>query len=664
MTTEPTVDPNLHRLRFYGGYATHSQVQQAVDLLAAYDDAAPPDDVNDVLELHNAVLFIDGGFYPEDLADTERAEVLAKVPSAKKTVSLWFAGLTDADVAARIGGIGWDYYEHLLDLLAGRGAFGRCSPDVMLPALDAAGVHPRDMLTSQRLVTAYDTHMRDRLLADTTNAETVIRHHLQADATTPIHLPASFTPDDSRALMESYLDSDDPNPNYVKLVANAALNTTTGVDAKLIVKAQRRYDEQVKELFAQQRGVKTGALVSVSATQTEPVVAVLNGLDMEFTYSEDWLNDTLDYPSVLNNVQFLFNFAATDGLLTLPSFRHQRSGFEEAIGLKGSTEYRTGHTFNMSERSTLLQTVMYHRFLNSKDIDLEEVIRWYFEEHVPAEYGIKGFQFNPSNPLANPLERCRNLFAEMESVLTQFTLYVEDGEIDHDVATAGSDQVKYKRIPSLLDGKYAYATEHADIQFILYALFSDQSHLTWINNDLSERSAVELFTLHEVPYEVLLDWQKPMVDRLIDLGVMRNTETRVVLHDVDRFSVFRSLNNYEAVAYHHLNDRAHAHVDQMVDDGWLERRSTLLTEAEGSYLNFCLNTVEFSNGPKIRNKYQHGTQAKGLGDGHHHQTYYLAMRAMLAIVLKVNDDLELAHRAKEADGSSPVPDSSQSDMGA
>lgn len=223
--------------------------------------------------------------------------------------------------------------------------------------------------------------------------------------------------------------------------------------------------------------MKTGSLVSVSPTQTDPVVATSNDLDIEMTYSQEWLDGTLDYPSALNNVQFLFEFAPIDGLLTLASFRSQRSGFEQATGLTGATEYRTGHAFNMRDQSTFLQTVMYQRYLSSKDIDFEEVIRWYFEEHIPAEYGIKGFQFNPSSPLGNYLERCRNLFAEMESILTQYTLYVDDGEIDDDLATAGSDQVKYKNVPSVLDAKYAYSNINPDVQFVLYALFSDQSRL-------------------------------------------------------------------------------------------------------------------------------------------------------------------------------------------
>jgi hypothetical protein len=90
---------------------------------------------------------------------------------------------------------------------------------------------------------------------------------------------------------------------------------------------------------------------------------------------------------------------------------------------------------------------------------------------------------------------CRNLFAEMESIATQFRLLVEDGEIDHDVAAAGADLIRYRTIPSALEGKYIYATDHPEIRTILQTLFSDQSHLTYINEDFSALRLMVALTL-------------------------------------------------------------------------------------------------------------------------------------------------------------------------
>jgi len=649
MDAETTDDQFTPRLRFYGAgdLATYWQIHRAAEVVEGFDPAAPPDEVNGILELHNARLFVEAGFIPRDVIEDDRKTLIAAAKRIRRTVAQWFNALEDDNLADMLTEVDWQYHEHLLDLLASLGVFGRCSATAMLTALDRANIHIGDMLTSKRLVENYGMTIRERLLAEPDQAELVVRHHLEGRRKNETFLPASFTPADSRELMEAYIDSIEPNPNYLKLIADAPIDSKSGVDAKLVVKAKRRYDAMVEELFKTTPGIKTGCAVAVSSTQVEPVKATLNDMVIEYTFSQTWLEGTLDFPSVLNNFQFLFEFAPQDGLLTLPSFDSERRELELAMGINGAKDYRTGHIFNAKDHAILLQTVMYHRYLRTKDIDLEEVLRWYFEEHLIAEYGIAGFVFSPSSPTANYLERCRNLFAEMESVATQFGLLVNDGEIDHDVAAAGADLVRYRAIPSALEGKYVYATDHTEIRRILHVLFSDQSHLTYINEDIRGENAVDLLRRNKVSYESLHEYQQPLVDKLVEHGIVENAGDRIRLKDSDLFHVLQSLNDYEAVAYHHLNTRCRAHVDRMLDAGWLIRRSSLLTDAEAAYFNYNLNSVDFSNGPKLRNKYQHGIQPKGDGEAQHQQTYYSALRLMVALTIKINDEFWLLDSAKK-----------------
>lgn len=78
----------------------------------------------------------------------------------------------------------------------------------------------------------------------------------------------------------------------------------------------------------------------------------------------------------------------------------------------------------------------------------------------------------------------------MESVLKQFRLYVENGELDWDLLSMTSEQLVYEEIPSAVPDKYVYVTDHNDIRSIQHLLFSDQSHLSYINEDLRANSLV------------------------------------------------------------------------------------------------------------------------------------------------------------------------------
>ena len=76
----------------------------------------------------------------------------------------------------------------------------------------------------------------------------------------------------------------------------------------------------------------------------------------------------------------------------------------------------------------------------------------------------------------------------------------------------------------------------------------------------------------------------------------------------------------------------------MVSKDWFVRRESLLTEAEGSYFNYCLNQAEFSNGPDLRNKYLHGSQADADDEEKHFRTYITALKLLISLVIKINDD--------------------------
>jgi hypothetical protein len=172
--------------------------------------------------------------------------------------------------------------------------------------------------------------------------------------------------------------------------------------------------------------------------------------------------------------------------------------------------------------------------------------------------------------------------------------------------------------------------------------------LTYINEALNARIAAQLLVQNQVSYTDFEDYQKPSVDHLIKLGVLEDTGTRVQIANTDQFLVLRSLFATQAATYHHLSPAGRAQVDSMAARGWVTRRASLLSEAEASYFNYYLNKAEFSNGPELRNKYLHGSQATADGEDEHFRTYITALRLIIALVIKLNDDFCLAAAEDEA----------------
>lgn len=639
---EGAAEPN--RVKFYGpgDLAAYWQVDRIADVVARFDVTTAPGSVGDAIELHNVELHLAAGILPAAYSEAERAAALALAPQIHAAVAKFFSSLDLTNITVQLGGIPYNYRPDLLELLGRNKAYERCDAEVMLPALTAAGINFAEMLGCKKLVYTYDSEVRDLLLTDPRNAEHLIRKYLHSDVSSDINLPKSFTLTDKARLLTNYMDYADANPNFVQLIATAPTGGELGIDAKLKLKAKRLREQMNEEIFRENPGMKTGAEVSISDSQDEPVIVKLDEMVMTFTYSRGWLDQTLDNASILNNFQHLFEFADRHALLNLPSFPAELGVFERFLTTKGRRDYHVGAGFRGKDMSSLLQTHMYRNFLSSKDIDLEAVIAWFFGTYLVEEFGVLNFIYMPSNRTSSYLEKARHLFAEMEGVANQFRHYAQDGEIDRELLTITSEPVAYDEIPSLLDGKYVYATDDKEIHSVLHLLFSDQSGLTYINDALNDSDAAGLLIKNEVLYTDFHEHQLPSVNHLVSLGVLENTGTRVQIANTEQFQILHSLFAKQVAAYHRLSPAGRAQVDALSDRGWVTRRSSLLSEAEASYFNYFLNKSEFSNGPELRNKYLHGSQANSESENEHFQTYVTALRLILALIIKMNDEFCLS----------------------
>lgn len=643
------VSDEVHdRVVFYGAgdLAAGVHVERVAEIVAQFNAADGPASIMDALELHHVQAYVENGILPRALTAQQVQEIRAQEPRLRSAIARYFSMIDDSNVATVVVDIAYEYHRALVDLLGRNKAFERCDATRMLDALRSTGVSLGAMLASKRLVKAYDAEVRSELLSDAKNAEYLVGKFLDGGDREDIHLPLSFSPADARLLMDRYIDGADANPNYVGLIASAPLDPVSGVDAKLKLKARRRRERIDEEFFKTNEGMRTGVELSISETQDEPVSVEMEEMVTKVTFSARWLEDTTDYPSILNNVQHVFEFADRHCLLTLPAYPEDLGTIERLIGMEGKADYRRGIAFWTADTKSLLEVRMLHDFLRSRKIDLEHVISWFFGEYLVQEFGAENFSFTPTGDGTSYLQKVRHVFAEMESVASQFSLYVQEGELDRDLFTIAADQVRYKSLPSLIQGKYLRITSEVEIANVLHLLFSDQSRLNYISEELHERNAAQLLMRREVAYADFKEYQTGSLDYLLGLGVLKDTGVRVELADFEQTLILWSLFHCEAANYFHLSPAGRTVADAMVAKGWVTRHSTLLSEAEAKYFNYYLNNVEFSNGPQLRNKYAHGSQPDSGGEDAYYRDYLIALRLVLALIIKINDDFYLA--AQEA----------------
>lgn len=633
------------RIKYYGirDLATSFYLKPTMKLLDNFNETKTDYSINDILEIYNVLLYVDNLALPKNIEKQKLDEYIALKPKLHKTIATFFNAVTERNVLTIISEVKFDYHDDLLILLARYKRYDNINSDVMLRALRSSKVAIWSLLANKDIVNKYDQDIRTLILSDPNNAEQVIHKYLERKERREVHLPPSFTKDDAHSLLESYINGTGANPNYLQLIANARVIPNAGIDDKIKLLAKRKHTEWNDNFFKDNGGSVVFAEVAISDTQEEAVEISQDDTTTKFTYSKRWLKEHSDNLSALSNFIHLFPLVNKHLILTLPSYSSQLGIVERFMKVTGRDEYPEGVHFQFIDQSTLMQTMMYERFLRSEDKELEEVIEWFFNEYLKKTFNANGFNYTTSSKGTTYLEKCKHVFSEMDSVIKQFKLYAENGLIDQGLLSITSESPKYKDIPSQVASKYAYATDSPVIFTVMHYLFSDQSGLTYIDDKLKDEDFVSLLVNHEVNYSDFHDYQKQSLDELIKLGLLRKTSKRLVFQSQRQILILKNLFQAEALSYYHYSAEGRDEIDAMVSKGWLMKKSSLLTDPEAKYFSFYLNQQDSSNGHDLRNIYLHGSMSGDdkKNENKHYQTYLIALRLFIALIIKIDDDFSI-----------------------
>lgn len=359
------------------------------------------------------------------------------------------------------------------------------------------------------------------------------------------------------------------------------------------------------------------------------------GNDCHISYDVRWLEDSLDFPSILNNFRYVFEMFDSLGRSSLVSVKSQIGALEGSFGVDGVRFYKRGNHFNTIDVLSSATISLYHNFLMEHEIDLEVVFKWFFEQYLPDEFGIEGFSMNVSAQTSTYIEKCRNLAAEMDGVLKQFRMFVRDGVIDRELFEMSSEHMVIEEIPSLIGAKYAYGLSE-DINNEMFALFSNQSILHYTEKTKSKYSTLFELLRHEVVNKSdFKSWQFNSINWLVKRESIKIDEHGTIRLVTPRVLILKDLYEHDVLCVNAFK-KWKADVDAMVQNGDLTTENTLFSVPEIDYLNFELNKSQFSDGLDLRNKYMHSTYSADEMEQKH--DYIQLLKLMVLVITKMNDE--------------------------
>ena len=631
--------PDYDGIKYYGkndmsiGWA----LEDSEEKLQAFSSESTVENVNEAIELFNIAQLLDTEVRLRKWDEDTYNEYKAKSPLLMKLCAKFFSKINNDSFMEIEECVCISYLEDFWTLVEKFKVYERISKDTFKRFMEDSNPTLWVILKHKRIVDFFGRELSDVLRVSEQTPELIAHNFLEAGEKIRYYFPKELLPSEYEGILKKYVESENPNPNYLHLIMIHNSTKECPISDKLKLSAKKAYHKYWENNQASGTGIGYG--VELSFGDVPDVVSYeKDGYTIKYTYDIKWLEENLDYPTILNNFKFLFEYFDMFWRCTFVAVESEMGVFEKDMGLKGKKEYIKGTSFNMCNMTSTLQMNAYYNFLQKNNISLELVIKWFFEVYLKEEFGAGGFVYNPSKNDASWLDKCRNIASEMDGVLKQYRMYVEDGQIDRELLEMSSEHIVLSMVPSFLENKYAYA-ESTDIHHQIHLLFSDQSTITYTEKTKSSYNSFCLLIMsEEMRRSDFFEYQLPAIDWLIEKNVVYVDDNEVLRLNRKYIVILADMYKHDVACVQYYG-KYKTILTEMKDSNDIRMESTLFSVPETNYLNYMLNRSEYSNGKDLRNKYIHSTYP--MEEDVQMQDYMDLLKIMIIIIGKVNEEFLL-----------------------
>ena len=604
-------------------------------------------DINDILELYNIKKYIDKELYLKSWTTDDINNFKQKIVSFGKIIAQFMSAITNENFDQIYQNIIFDYEKSFWELINNLNLSKNISKDKLLGVLENKSYIKYEILQNKQIVEHFDKVLKTFFLNHPESAEIVLSvYEVKKDNNeSPYYLPKSLTVEDKENIIINYLNSSQTNINYVSLIPNARNQTDFKLSDKTRLLAKKLYAKETERFFAETNGIKFGVSVGFSDNQETIKDASLSkdNLTAYYSYSSDFIKQNRDPHQLFEMFTVLFEYLDEQSRIELISKPSQLDVIERAMGLKSKNDYLTSHLFKIYNITSHLQIVGFRNELGKMGISLEDTLKHIYTITFPEKYGYAN-NARFSIPTGKTfLEKVRFIAPEFESLIKQYKLFVENNEIDYELLQISSNPISINDIPSLNTNKYIYFNDkNTNIKSISNVFFSDQTLLAYVEpyKEKKYRNFFELLSHEHVQYENYADYQKNHLKYLIDKNqIFVDKSGQIQFVNPSRILILNDLYTNSVASYYRYTNPFQKEVLQMEKENIVFFESSLFSKPEQDYFNFFLNKKEFTNGYDLRNKYLHGTQANPEDIQQHEDAYFIYLKLIVLLLLKIEDDL-------------------------
>ncbi len=643
---------NPERVNYYGpnDLAWYHNLEQAESVLSEFKEDKNYD-INDLLEFYQIKLYIDNEMYLTKWNSDDIQKVKGKIDSFWKLIVTFWKNINSDNISKILKQLEcWTFQESFWDITTKISGYKNISKESFLKLLQLEQIHISDILHHNKLVKYYSFEIRNYLLRYDKSAELLLSQYVEKHdrERRGYYFPKCLSLKDREQVILSYIDYKDANLNYIRLILNIRKHSELEISDKTKLKAQKKEEELNNKLFENSNGMNIETRLIFCEDQEKTVIASGEGdTTTIFSYSKKYINKT-DHPyRYLLHFIGLFEYMNHQKCISMVS-KYSDLGVMERTFMSSKNEYPIGSVFHYQENLSFLQIFSYDQaILKPLNKSVEYLIQNFIEKSLNKLFDLKGFRFTLPSASANHLEKIITLLAQFDSLLKQYKLFQEDGEVNFDLLRISSKPLHFNEIPSFVSRKYCYLKD-GKLGYMNHLLFSDQSSLFYVDPFKNKyHSLYDLLANEEILYGNFAEYQMVKLYHLFEQKFLFvDHKGYLKIKDKNQLFVLNQLYREEVVSYWHYPEECRSIVDDMEKEGLVYFENTLLNKLERNYFNYYLNKKEFTNGLDLRNSFMHGTNT--MSENEQKNLYYILLRIIILTLLKINDDQRLKFKLENS----------------
>jgi len=590
--------------------------------------------ISDIIEYHNILKYISIKRFSDYVEELIHCDIKVLEKKLHKMIG-HFLGVHGSIYSKLYDEIDFIETEDYLELIETYKLYEKIDEHDFKELLNKEYVHIYMVLQFKRLTEYYDSLIKEKILEDPKNAETIISKYL---GETSLFLPPSLSNAEIVELVDRYIESPEVNINYLRSIITFPTNKGLIISDKVKLHAKRQESIENDKIFSNGTGMESSVSIAYPEDLDKEIIINRTGTKVDIKVNRKWIEENQDFPTLWNNFIYLFNIVDDKCRLTLASKTNGMTALESVFRPSGSHLYKTSFGFDFIEMMANAEVYSYIMVMNTFNIRIENMIEWFFTKYLKDEFSIMNFVVKMPSDVTPFFEKCRSILPEIDRIFKQYNALVEDGEIDQELIQLSSSSCKINEIKSFSCNKYVYPLE-GWYKTASYLLFSDQSRIFYIQGKEEKyRNFVDLVVNDFVKKSDFHEYQLQRMQWLFDNElIIENDDGFIKLVDINTVYILKELYYEDVLSYWHYSEAIRSLIDDFERKKYVVFESTLLSRNEQDYLDYYLNKSKFTNGFDIRNRYLHGTN--GSDENQYKADYYLILKLFIIICIKINDDL-------------------------